>query len=293
MYMRKISLTVLLACCMATAMAQRTEKVHGTYSYTVGENEKTSVAEIKNKCIMGARNAAIKDKFHEHITDITRILDTNINGNTFTEFIEELEAQTNAEWIEDIHEPVITATYENGQLTFTAEVSGKASEIKQASYDVSWDILNGGKSENYRSNKFHDGDRIFIRFRSPVSGYLALYVIDSVNKAAECWLPYKTDPTGYFHVEANRDYILFDPDSDHNALKYILGTDNVELDNVVMIFSPTPFTKCSEIDKGSKEVNAVPLKDFEKWLSKKRSSDDRMMVDRTKFITIINENVSK
>ena len=45
--MQKLVTAFLLLLCAFTAMAQRVEKVHGIYSYTVGDNEAFTFAEMK------------------------------------------------------------------------------------------------------------------------------------------------------------------------------------------------------------------------------------------------------
>ena len=60
MNIKKTIIGALLLFIAAPSFAQRTENVHGVFTYTVGEDETFSLAEMRHKCIVGAQNEAIK-----------------------------------------------------------------------------------------------------------------------------------------------------------------------------------------------------------------------------------------
>ena len=90
---------------------------------------------------------------------------------------------------------------------------------------------------------------------------------------------------------AGQEYVLFDRDLDVNATPYRMVTDKpLELNNVVLIFSPNPFTKCNDDAGGFRHANSVDIDDFEKWLRKTRKRDNDMVVDRSQWLVITNAN---
>lgn len=291
MNFKKTIIGALLLFIAAPSFAQRTENVHGVFTYTVGEDETFSLAEMRHKCIVGAQNEAIKEKFNENIKANTNMVDMDISGEAISRFVEEIEAYSAAEWLGDSKPSVFKADYAADRLTFTAEVWGEAREITQPSVDLRWSILCGGTTDSYQSKKFNNRDRIYIKFKSPVSGYLAIYVLDSSNKKASCWLPYRSNTSGRFEVMAGQEYVLFDRDFDVNATPYRMVTNKpLELNNVVLIFSPNPFTKCNDDAGDFRHANSVDIDDFEKWLRKTRKRDNDMVVDRSQWLVITNAN---
>lgn len=279
---------LLMAC---GAWAQKTEKVHGTFSYTVGDNENITIAEVKRRCIIGAQNAAIKETFNERISSTTSMVDANINGNEISSFYEEVSMNSIAEWIGDQKPPVITATYADDKLTFTAEVWGEAQEITKSKIDLEWATLCNGVTDAYQSTSFKHRDNMYIKFKAPVSGYIAIYLIDSGSKQAVCMLPYKNDQDGRQEVKAGKEYVFFDKVSDPNAVPLRLTTrEEIEMDQIVLIFSPNSFTKNNDNIGAGKSLGTQSLEKFEQWLKKLRKQDDEMVIDRSTYITIVNEN---
>ena len=151
MNIKKTIIGALLLFIAVPSFAQRTENVHGVYTYTVGEDETFSLAEMRHKCIVGAQNEAIKEKFNENIKANTNMLDMDISGEAISRFVEEIEASSAAEWLGDSKPTVFKVGYEADRLTFTAEVWGEAREITQPSVDLRWSILCGGTTDSYQS----------------------------------------------------------------------------------------------------------------------------------------------
>lgn len=286
----KIALFVLLMFVCIPTNAQKLEKVHGKYSYTIGENERITVFEVKQNCIKHARNEAIKEKFPELITANTNMTDASINGKVIENFVEEVTISSRAEWIGDVRQPLVTASYVNGKLTFTAEVWGEAREIKQSRPDFEWKILCGGTTDSYEGNVFKHRTPLFIKFRSPADGYLAIYILDSTSESASRLLPYRSDGTGFHKVKAGEQYVFFDRTTDPDAKGYNMTTQaSVEMDNVVLVYSPNQFVKANDITGDHKRPDSLSISDFERWLHRLRNRDKDVVVDRSRWITITKE----
>lgn len=296
--MRFFSFCILLCLWQTVSfktLAQKPVKVHGKATLVVSEDDNLTPIEAKRECIARARYEAIKEAFGEKVITNTEILDfIGEDGHDLNSFVQETSMSARAEWIEDTKKPVVKFESREGGIVgiFTAEVWGMARAIPVSQIDFSWNVLCGGKDGRYESLKFLNRQRIFIKFKTPVSGYLAIYLLDSTKKEASCLLPYKNNQMGQHKVQAGREYVFFDSEVDPMAKNYRLTTDEpIEMDQVVLIFSPNPFTKCNEITGDRRHPNSLSIEDFEVWLKKQRLRDTDIVVDRNKWIKIINNNI--
>lgn len=281
----------LLQALLFPAQAQKPVKVHGKATLVVSDNDNITPMEAKKECIKRAKNEAIKEAFGELIVSNTEILDAiDIKGNDLSSFVQETTMSARAEWVEDTKQPFVKLDIQEGSIVYTAEVWGKAREIPPSQIDFDWKVLCGNKNDDNEYKNFANKQRIFIKFKSPVAGYVAIYLLDSSREEASCLLPYKNNQRGQHKVQAGREYIFFDSESDPRAINYRLTTgEPVEMDQIVLIFSPNAFTKCNEITGDRKHPNTLSIADFEAWLKRQRLRDTELVIDRNKWIKIINE----
>lgn len=296
--MKRILICMILCLWQATAVtlsAQKPVKVHGKATYVVSENDDITPIEAKKECIKRAKDDAIKGAFGELITSNTDIIDaTDGDGNDLSSFVQATTMSARAEWLEDTKEPVVKLDVQDGRFVYTAEVWGRAREIPVSQIDFSWKVLCGGKDDCNEGNRFDNKQRIFVKFRTPVEGYVAIYLLDSTREEASCLLPYKNNARGQHKVQAGRDYIFFDSACEPGAINYRLTTNEpIEMDQIVLIFSPNPFTKCNEITGDRKHPNTLSIQDFEGWLKRLRLRDTELAVDRSKWLKIINSKSDK
>jgi hypothetical protein len=147
--------------------------------------------------------------------------------------------------------------------------------------------LNGQKGA---TTSFQSGERVYLKFRAPSDGYLAVYLTVGDGETS-CLLPYAKDTDGRFPIKAGRDYILFDKETDALAQYYRLKTKHKqEINQLVLIFSPNVFTKCNDMRGDAKHPNSLTTADFQKWLMKCQRSDHDMVVNK-KWIKISNAQV--
>ena len=275
------------------AVAQRTVTVNGTYTYIVGDNDDISLREAKVKCIELAKAEAIKAEFGEMIT--SDVIDTNLETNgeaTSSFFWENTVAMAKGDWLGDTKSPELDIEYKDGKLVFKAEVWGKVREIVQAKTDLKWNIMKEILGQISETTSFVSGERIFVRFRSPSDGYVAVYLIVGDDETS-CLLPYRKDPSGMFKVRNGKEYIFFDKDEDPRASFYKLSTlHEKEANQLVVIYSPNPFAKCTDITGDARHPNSLSTHDFQKWLLKCQRADRDMVVAK-KWVTIRKNNSEK
>ena len=150
------------------------------------------------------------------------------------------------------------------------------------------DVLNR-PTENAKAKTFNSGENIYIRFKSPSAGYLAVYLLEA--KQVSCLLPYKQMTEGAFQVEAGKEYILFDPETDKRCRSpYKMTTGmSAETNELVLIYSPHVFYKANDNKGGFNQVNTLSNLAFNEWLLKCQEQDEEMVVKK-EVIKIIRNN---
>lgn len=278
--------TVCLSFLFMEARAQKEEEVHGKFTYTIGDNDNITLREAKHKCEVLAKAEAVKEAFGELVT--VDVIDSNAetNGEPVSSFFyENTMAMAKGEWIEDTQKTKLEVEYNEGKLTFTAEVWGRAREIVPPSTDIKWSILKEGKNGKEETMKFDNGEQVYIDLYSPADGYVAIYLIEGENETS-CLLPYKKDPTGRYPIKYGRKYEFFDKEKDLSATHYFLTTKQpVEYNQIVVIFSRNPFSKCIDKVKDRRHPNSLSTREFQKWLLKCQRTD-REMVVKKKWVEI-------
>ena len=281
--MRNLVLIILVLTFIQTAQAQREEEVSGTYTFVVSENDDISLKEAKHKCIELAKATAIREKFGELIT--SDVIDSNVETNgesTNSYYWENTVAMAKGDWLGDTEKPRLDIKYEDDKLIFIAEVKGRAREIIQSKIDLKWEIMKDGLTMRKKTSVFESGERIFVNFRSPSDGYVAIYLIVGDDDTS-CLLPYKQDVDGRFEVKGGRDYMFFDKEENPQAYpKYYTLTTKRRLENnqLVIIYSPNPFTKCNDKSGDKLRPNALNTHDFQRWLLKCQREDRDMVVNK-------------
>ena len=289
--MKKTIALIFLFCCWLTpeVMAQRTALVSGTYVYEVSDNDNITLKDAKHKCIELAKAKAIKEEFGEMIT--SDAIDSNVETNgeaTSSYFWENTVAMARGDWLRDTQDPEINVEYINGKLVFTAKVWGEAREVVQAKTELEYVIQKDNAGKKVATTQYNSGERIYMKFRAPADGYLAIYLIVGDDEA-NCLLPYPKDSDGKFPISGGKDYNLFDKELDQAATNYRLTTNRSLEDNqLVIIYSPNPFVKCNDVSRDPRHPNVINTHDFQKWLLRIQRQDRDMVVDK-KYVRILND----
>jgi hypothetical protein len=143
-----------------------------------------------------------------------------------------------------------------------------------------------------KTTSFKNNDPFYLYFKSPLSGYLTIFIDD--GKKSQRLLPYQ-GVTGKYEegvpINADEEYYLFSREKnysyfgdDYKADEYNMVAENIQDQNrIFIVFSTTPITKpglkegmgteqLSDIEKqgGWKVPKALSSEDFQKWLIKNR-----------------------
>lgn len=267
------------------AYAQKIEKVHGVYTFEVSDEDNVTLREAKRRCIEMAKGQALREKFGSLVA--SDIIESNVetnDGEANSQFWENTVDMAQGEWLGETKPPLISASYTDGKLLFKAEVWGEARKIERAKTDIQWSIVHDVNGQLVETKAFTSGERLYVNFKSPASGFVAIYLIENYENTY-CLLPYKNDKTGQFAVTAGRNYTFFDKRTDEHAKQYPLKTDReVEANTLVLIYSPNPFTKCIDERGDMRHPDMVSTLDFQKWLLKNQKADKGMMVVKKQVV---------
>lgn len=270
----------LLLCFPWTVCAQKVQTVHGEYLYRAPEN--VTVEQARRTAVERARLQALADRFGTIVSQVNTTLAENRNGSSDLSFFSAGGSEVKGEWLEDTREPEISVSYEQGMLCIRALVWGRAREIVRSETQVDARLLRNGTELRSESDEFRDGDDFYLFFRTPVSGFLAVYLVDAEQRAY-CLLPYLLDTANRVAVEKNRDYLFFSArhagDANRSVDEYTLTCrQSVERNTVYVVFSENEFAKAGDRRTDETLPRELPFEDFQKWLTRSRMRDKTMTV---------------
>ncbi len=281
-------LTIFTILLPLNVAAQKEATVYGSYTYTIGDNDNITIKAAKHKCIELAKAAAIKAEFGEIVT--TDVIDSHVETNGEAEssmFWENTVAMAKGEWLADTKPTAMDIKYENGKLLITAEVWGKVREIIQSQTQLKWEVYKDGKEKKEETSDFKSGERFYVNFQAPADGYLAIYLIADENETS-CLLPYRKAAVGRVTIKEGKEYEFFDKNIDPRAVHYTLNPKHgLEYYQLVVIYSPNPFTKCIDKVGDARHPNSLSTREFQKWLLKCQRTDRDMVVQK-KWIKVEN-----
>ena len=258
-----------------------------TYDY-VSEDARETPDQAEQNAILCAQKKALEDNFGLDVVGMTSMLQSERVENGDIDYSESFlkwsEASVRGEWIETIEEKVISKDYKDGYWHVRVYLEGRARNHSTDKPQIQYAFINNAHDRQGRK-EYYDGDDIFLRFSSPVSGALCVYLVDA-EQNAYCLLPYQSSITGYQLVEANQDYLFFSEQDDPMADEYTLNTSyGTEHNALYVVFSPRIFTKAADRQAGKnwrdeQLPRQLSYEDFMKWLSKNQTRDENMVVRR-------------
>ena len=262
--------------------AQKEKKVTAIYTYYAPEN--VSIEDAKRIALDRAKMAAIADEFGTIVAQSNSTVMTTENGHADSRFLSIGGSEVKGEWIETMREPIYNIKYEDNFLVVSVEVKGRIRELVNSQIDLTTKILRNGTDEKYESNDFHSGDDMFLFFKSPIDGYLAVYLLDENTLDVFCLLPYKASGNGVYPIEHDRTYIFFSQKHDYvnpNIVDEYTMTCSKEreFNTLYIIFSPNLFAKANtNDDKNDKLPKQLTFEAFQKWVSKLKIEDNNTTI---------------
>lgn len=186
------------------------------------------------------------------------------------------------EWIETIGKPEIKTGLDGDEVFLSVKIKGKAREKKTADIDISAKILRNGTTVNCESSEFKSGDKMYVRFISPIDGYVCIYQHDPTTDMVYCLLPYKKDGSGSVRVEHDMEYIFFSKNNSANPKmvdEYRLGcSNNGEVNTIYFVFSPNMFSRSNTDSSDRYTPRHLKFADFESWKARCQAQDPMMQL---------------
>lgn len=282
--------------------AQKVVSVNGKYTVTLDDNENVTIRQAKIMAIDGAKADAMEAAFGTLVTKDEASSNRMINGQESSIFMIENRASAAGDWLGDERDPQVTMTTDGEHIFINAEVWGKAREILRGTTNIKWQVLKNiadnrsltadtrAGLQKIETTSFNSGEAMYVKFYTPIDGYLAIYMVDDEGTTS-CLLPYPKDTAPSVRVKRGDDPMFFKgkvASGDPKAIIIEMTTHKLhEYDQLYIIFSPNPFTKC-KADKITTHSHMPTLdeKEFREWLLKQQRADKDMVVDR-KWIEII------
>ena len=287
--MKRILLYIIAALlCLPGFAKNDIVRVEATYEY-VSNNPHETPEQAERTAIERAKQKALEDKFGVDVTAVTSTLISNKDKSSQTNVFALSGTSVRGEWIETIKEPVIETTFVQGYWRVKVHVEGRARNYTTEKADIQYTFVKDIQDLESPVT-FRDGNDIYLRFSSPVSGHLCVYLIDEAQNAF-CLLPYMSQQTGSYAIEANKEYVFFSEKFERGAQEYTLNCERSSEQNALyVIFSPNDFTKAADHQAGKnfrdeQLPRELSYEAFLKWLSRNQTKDPDMIV-KTSVIPI-------
>lgn len=275
----RLLILFLLTITSYCAYAQKTITVKGEYLYQLPEN--VSLEEGKRIALERAKIQALADAFGTVVSQRNSTVVENTNGQSSVDFLSLGGSDVRGEWIETVGEPLFQIISEDGMLAIKVKVKGKAREIKNADICLEAHLLRNGTTLKYESAEFRNGDDMYLYFKSPVNGFLAVYLFDQVTQEVYCLLPYRSSDRPSYRIEHDKPYIFFSSqlseESPTEVDEYTLTCSKSQEQNTIYIlFSPKAFTKANTQDLTETLPRQLTFAEFQKWVGNCRTKDIEM-----------------
>lgn len=287
--------TLLIICALLICLvsfAGDIKHISITYEY-ISDNPNETPEQAEQIAIQMAQQKALEEHFGLDVVGITSTMQRNRQEgqkvSSSSDVFSMRETAVRGEWIETIKQKVLDKTFEKGFWHVRVYIEGRARNHSTEKTEIQYAFINNAHDKQNR-DQYYDGDDIFLRFTSPVSGALCVYLVDT-EQNAYCLLPYQSNAVGYQPIEANKDYLFFSEMVDPNADEYTLNTmQSSEQNALYVIFSPNTFTKAVDKQAGTNWRDEqlprfLSYEDLMKWLARNQTRDENMVV-RREVVTI-------
>lgn len=270
--------SVLFALFPIGLSAQKVKTVSGSYEYHAPKN--ISMEEAERIALERAKLQAIADEFGTLVSQSNFTSVSNRNGESDVDFFSLGGSETKGEWIETLGKPQFNRSFdEDGSLIIRVTVRGRIREVNRAQIAIEAKVLCNGTDLKFERSDFRNGDDLYLYFKSPVDGYLNVYLLDEATKSVFCLLPYRKSRQGAVFVEHDEDYLFFSKKAagvySSEVDEYVMTCSrNMERNILYVMFSPNEFAKSSLEKSPNTRPHQITWIDFQKWIKRNRSRDD-------------------
>ena len=290
--MKRTSLVIYALLICLVSFAGDIKHISITYEY-ISDNPNETPEQAEQAAIQMAQQKALEEHFGLDVVGITSTMQRNRQEgqqvSSTSDVFSLRETSVRGEWIETTSQKVLEKTFEKGFWHVKVYIAGRARNHSTEKPEIHYAFINNAHDKQNR-DQYYDGDDIFLRFTSPISGALCVYLVDA-EQNAYCLLPYQSSTIGYQKIDANQEYLFFSTSTDPNADEYTLNTmQSSEQNALYVIFSPNTFTKAADQQAGKNWRDEqlprfLSYEDLMKWLARNQTRDENMVV-RREVVTI-------
>lgn len=290
--MKHVFLIICALLICLVSLAGDIKHISITYEY-ISDNPNETPEQAEQTALHIAKQKALEEHFGLDVVGITSTMQRNHQEgqkvSSSSDVFSMRETSVRGEWIETTSQKVLEKSFDKGFWQVKVYLAGRARNHSTDKPEIQYAFINNTHDKQNR-DQYYDGDDIFLRFTSPVSGALCVYLVDT-EQNAYCLLPYQSNAVGYQPIEANKDYLFFSEMVDPNADEYTLNTmQSSEQNALYVIFSPNTFTKAVDKQAGTNWRDEqlprfLSYEDLMKWLARNQTRDENMVV-RREVVTI-------
>ena len=172
-------------------------RVEATYEY-VSNNPHETPEQAERTAVERAKQKALEDKFGVDVSSVTSTFISKKEQSSQTNVFALSGTSVRGEWIEAIKEQILEKTFVSGFWRIKVRVEGRARNYTTEKADIQYTFVKDIQDLESPVT-FRDGNDIYLRFSSPVSGHLCVYLIDEAQNAF-CLLPYMSQQTGSYAI---------------------------------------------------------------------------------------------
>ena len=271
--MKRIIPLILFLFSATVIHAQRVVMVSGEYRYYVPED--ISLNQARQIAIDKARNQAIANEFGQVVLQSTTTTIHSSGSKSDVQSDSFASTESKAIWLGDTKEPEISIAYEDDVMIITASVCGKARELKTADVELKVHILNNG----IETERFKNNEKVAIRFKSPVDGYVSIFFREDSAGMIYCLMPYENEDGTARAVRSNKEYTYlstYDPIYPYQEETILVTQKTVEFDTFIIVFSKKDFSMPAS--ENGEFVPELSVDGFQKWLRRNRINDETMQI---------------
>ncbi len=272
---------ILIFISYSKSFPQKIKRSTGTYQIKWESNQTRD--EAYRVVEQQAKIDAIINAFGQYVEQETNL--TVASGKSIFNIIGATKVK--GEWMETLDKKINEETQEvkgeygvRQEIWISCEIKGK---IKEATPKANIEVYTlGYPNKASKTETYYSGDSLYLYFKSPVDGYLSVYLDDGKN--INRILPYDYSSDSHVEVNADTEYLLFSEDHNYfndpkrkiDKLELFTPLES-ELNTLHVIFSENNYYKPGlNVSKKDKYKNTIPKtlarKDFEEWLADNKTS---------------------
>ena len=268
-----------------------TTKVHGTYADYAPIH--LTPLEAKNSFIENARRNAMTEAFglgvvSTHDQSYSNWKQQNgVTTDLSEQFFTQTDVYSSGTWIRDTKAPECTQTTKENRTYLSCEVWGEAQKIERATVQFETYTLNcTDLKKQCQTTTFDSEDPFYLYFKSPVNGYLAVYV--QYDDTVQQLLPYSKMSGRPLEIIHDQDYLFFSKEHPPQGLplhlidEFEVYTDQpLSVEKIITVFSEQSFDKpLLETDMMPPYTNA---KKFGKWVQQLIALNPTTQIDNSYY----------